>query len=71
MPNGMTQVDDDGQSRILEDATEVAKLGSPGFTFILPLEIWIFVVALGVPLFPTSLRPERWYLFLTHATLAC
>ncbi|MEM7479037.1 MAG: hypothetical protein AAF483_28980 [Planctomycetota bacterium] len=58
MPNGIAAVtnDEDGGARRLGDATEVSKLGSPRYTFFLPIELWVGVAVLGILAIPVVRR---------------
>ena len=59
LPNGITSVDDvdDWPGGNLQDAREVTQLRSRGYTYFLPVEIWIFLIFVSVPIF----RAVRWY----------
>ena len=63
LPNGITSasdVDDDWPVGNFEDATEVRQLRSLAYTFLLPLEIWMLLIAVGIPILLGSTLVVRW-----------
>ncbi len=59
LPNGITSVSG-WPVGSLEDAAEVAQLRSLAFTFLLPMEIWLLLVVVGIPMLLTMPRFMRW-----------
>jgi hypothetical protein len=63
LPNGITSVsdvNDDWPVGNFEDATEVRQLRSLAYTFLLPMEIWMLLIVVGIPILLGSTLVVRW-----------
>ena len=63
LPNGITSVDDVSgwPGGNLLDATEITQLRSRSFTYFLPIELWILVIFVGIPILLGVTLLVRWF----------
>ena len=66
LPNGLTPISADGQdsSEALPEAEQVTELRSLMYTYLLPIEGWLLVIVIGIPL----VLCVRWFWRRKHRT---
>ena len=63
LPNGITSVDEvNGRPREnLQDAVEVSQLRSRAYTFFFPMELWMLLIFVGLPILLGFTLLVRWF----------